>query len=466
MFSTISFGIDADASGWVAVRAVRRWGRLVTDTVGAVVSAGTADGEVLNRLRAAIARVPPVRRTVTAAAPAAETIVRRIVAPNMGPARARKVLISLLDVQLPFRIEECAVALPHLRRVDDGTEALAAAIRRDALDQRRTELAAMGVGPTALDVEAIAVWDSARREFGEPGPGEMRMAVHATPARWVCAFGGTAGLDGAVTVREPPLDAGDAGAWNNTDVILRTAMAGRVVERENWIWIGRPADRVAQWARTMAERRSGGTTTTRVLISAQPEIALARTLALRALEGELRRTNLLAADDIPADVRRARDTAAVLAAGGLIAASVVLLGVETRRISALAQREQDLTAQLERRAREVGGLARVQRGLEVRMAREAVERRLAALAPLDRLFQPPPTATLAGLLRLAGQAQIHLEVVELSDRAVRLEGSAPDRDSARRPEEFLRMLGYEAKTEAGPARPDGRTPFVVEGTRR
>lgn len=464
MFSTISFGIDADASGWVAVRAERRWGRVVSETVGAVDADATAGGADFAELCAAISRVSPVRRAVTAAAPAAETIVRRMVAPKMGPARARKVLVSLLDAQLPFRIEDCAVVVSEWRRVGDGTEALAAVIRREALDRRLAELAAMGVAPTALDVEAIAAWDSACREFGEPAPGETRMVVHATLERWVCAVGGDTGLEGAVTVREPPAEAHDAGAWNRADLIFRTASAGRCVERECWIWMGRPAERVALWSQTMAERRGLGLAG-RVLISREPETALARTLALRAVEGKLRQTNLLTRDKLPVDVRRARDRVAVLAAGGLIAASVMLVGVEARRISALAQRERDWAAQLERRAREVGGLGRVQRGLEVRMARESVERQLAALAPLDRLFQPPQTASLAGLLRLAGPAQIHLEVVELSDRAVRLEGSAPDRDAARRPEEFLRMLGYEAKTEAGPARPDGRTPFVVEGTR-
>ncbi|MCX7817654.1 MAG: hypothetical protein N2652_00310 [Kiritimatiellae bacterium] len=463
MFSGVSFGVDTDASGWAVVRACRRWGRVVTQTIAASAR-GEEAADCARRLREALSGVPAARCEVAAAAPAAETIVRRVEVPGASPARARAVVGSLLDVQLPFRIEDCAVAVPELRRKDGGTSALAAVIPREALARRCEALVALGVRPTVLDVEGLAVWEAALREAGEPAMGELRVAVHATASRWVCAFGSVKGLEGVVTVREPPGEEGSAG-WERVDVMLRSAVANQPREREFWVWCGRPAGTVQRWAQTMAARRRG-TAEEYGRVLADPELALARTLALRALEGMSRCANLLGEDELPAEVRRAKNVAALLACGGLAISSVAALGVEAWRLSAISSRERDLATVVARRAREVGGLSRVQPGLEVRMAREAVERRLEALRPLDRLFQPPQTAVLAGLLRVASEAEIHLETVDLSDQTVRVEGTVPDREAARRMADFFRMLGLVPKMEFGPSLSDGRVPFVMEGGRR
>lgn len=463
MFSKISFGIDADAAGVVTVRAQRQWGVVVAEKLPASSVMGPTTPELADCLRKTLSRVAPARRLVTAAAPAADTIVRRIRVPGVTRTRARKVLPSLLDVQLPFRVEDCAVVVPELRPRRNGVEALASAIHRDALARRRAELAAIGVLPTALDVEGLAVWDAARREFGDPTPAETRAVIHATPVRWVCAFGGADGLDGVVVVRDPPADESSV-TWSRAAQIIGSAVATRSGERQIWIWSGRPADTVVRWAQSMAQQR-GHMATRHTVISAEPEIMLARALALRALEGAVGAANLLDEDELPPDVRRARDVIAILAAGGLSTASLMLVGVEAWRLSALARCERQLEDFVARQAREVAGLVRVQRGLEVRMAREVIERRLAALSPLDRLFQPSQTTVLAGLLRLATMMQIRLEVIELSDRQARIEGDAPDRDAARRVDDFLRMLGFKPKTEVGAVRPDGRVPFISEAIR-
>ena len=100
------------------------------------------------------------------------------------------------------------------------------------------------------------------------------------------------------------------------------------------------------------------------------------------------------------------------------------------------------------------------------MARDAVARRTAALAPVARLFEPSAVPGLAGMLRLARNAGLTFEVVELADDAVRVEGTSPDRDACGRIEDFLRLQGYRTRSRRNDEAVDGRVPFTIEGDRK
>ncbi len=100
---SVAFGIDFSASKSVIVRAVGRGRRVRFEALPAL----------------------PEQVECAAALPTYECFARRIVAPLASAEKARKVLPSLLDVQLPFPIEKCVSLFPEVIAAGAHSDALA-----------------------------------------------------------------------------------------------------------------------------------------------------------------------------------------------------------------------------------------------------------------------------------------------------------------------------------------------------
>ncbi len=458
MRTRISYGVDIGAHGGVCVRAVRDWrGRVQTTLLH------RADGGIAEAIRSDLR--PGRAALVCAAVPATDTALRRLKVPFASRRRARKVLPSLLDVQLPFRLEDAVAAFPEVRLDGGNVVGLGVACPLDAAWRRLEDLAAKGLDPEILDCEALAAWESAARE-GPPADGAARIVVHATPERWLLAIGDARGLETVLTLRNPPPD-DNAIPGEGEPTALRRLRAAAVVARGEagraveWAWLGRPAAYVARWRdRAMGEPALAG----RLVPVEAPEAALARALAVRALEGSAWAANLRRGRLAHRGWMRCQQREAVRAAAALLAAAALVASVGAVHRWRLGREEAALRDRLAREAARLGGLARVQPGFEVRMAREAVERSRAEWAPVERLFQPGPAAVLAGLLRAATQAGASFHTVEITDRVVNIEGSGPSRDSPRALGDLLRLLGREVRlvTSEAPS-PEGRWSFTLEG---
>lgn len=99
------------------------------------------------------------------------------------------------------------------------------------------------------------------------------------------------------------------------------------------------------------------------------------------------------------------------------------------------------------------------------MVREAVAHRIESLSPLDGYFQPSQAARLAGLLRVAAPVGISLEVVDLSDASVRIQGLSPNPDACRRVDDYLRLQGYRTHLDSKVQEEGGAVTFTIEGNR-
>lgn len=470
MRGLVIYGLDAEPSGWIAARASRSWLRRVRAAAGEADPVPAVDAATRLLADMTAAAGGGGRTFVAAAMPSGDCVVRRIDVPLASERRARRVLPSLLDVRMPFRLEDSAFAFMDFRPRADGLSALAIAAPLDAVRRRLDYLASFGVDPAILDPEAVALWWVAESEFGATAPGEARIVAHATPDRWVLAIGDAAGMSNAATLREIPNR--DPSQPAHTGALIarlrqaaRTLTSGSAPRPIEWIWTGWPAPLLAAW-KAAVEPALGAEGDYRFTTSAEPAMALARALARRAMVGAGWASNLRAGELVHRGVEAQRRRAIGRAAAALLTASAVWGGVETYRIVQLDRAVAAMEVEVAREARRIGGLSRVQAGLEVRMARDGVERRLAAQAPLDRLFQPSQTAKLAGLLRAAGQWDVHLQVVDLSDRSVRIEGTAPDGDAARRLAGVLKVLGVPSKlTEADVDAASGRVAFTLESDR-
>lgn len=460
-----SYGIDVGDGCTAVVRAVRSPRGPVFATVysGRGSAAEDARQAAASEVALAAARRMSV---VSAAMPARESVVRRLTVPMSSIARARRVLPSLLDVRLPFRLEDCAHAFPEVRRTADGrVGALAVAAPRAAVERRLAALKEAGFDPMILDAEAPALWARAQAEH-PAGGGGIRVVACLAPDRLVLAVGRGPDLESVVTLREGlGPEAPDAAGGDRSAMLQRARQVLGTEGSAEWIWTGPSVDGAPETV-ALFERDLGAGTEVRWIRATEPATFLARALAARALMPDVASCNLRAGDLAHSGFASWGLAAGRRAAVACAAAGLALVALQTSLAAWTSGREADAQRRLEAEARRVGRLASVQRGQELRMAKEAVARRNAALAPVARLFEASAVPKLAGMLRLARSAGLTIEVVEIADDAVRVEGTAPDRDASGRIEDFLRLQGYRARGRPSNEAVDGRVPFTIEGDRK
>ncbi len=139
------YGLDGEGDKAVAVRAVRRG--LGWDFIPATLD------EVRHAPRARVAVM--LRQK--------DSLLRPIRAPFGDLRKARRVLLSLLDMQLPFPVESCAVAVAELRSEGGETRGWAALARTEEITRVLAAWREAGVDPETLDQESLALWSEARR---------------------------------------------------------------------------------------------------------------------------------------------------------------------------------------------------------------------------------------------------------------------------------------------------------------
>ena len=193
--------------------------------------------------------------------------------------------------------------------------------------------------------------------------------------------------------------------------------------------------------------------------------AASRALATRGLRGGPLACNLRTGALQQPDLARwiARRADGVSAA--CVAAGLALAAVGAGWTYGLDGRVDAANRAVENAAKEIGRLTRVQPGLEVRMARESVRKRLEEEAALARAFQPGASGRLAGVLRVAAQNDLRIDTVELGDSAASVEGSGPNWDVCGRLDAFLKTVGYRTDLQRREAGADERVHFTIKGRR-
>jgi hypothetical protein len=373
-----------------------------------------------------------------------ESLTRWLQAPFPSRSKARKVYRSLLDVQLPFPLDDCAVAfLETARRKGENAEALAVVARAAHVEKRVAFLKGRGADPTVLDQEALALWTQSLLEMpGEPvkrgasANPPVRVVVYAAPDRVTVAAGRGNRFEAAHTAR--PTAADEVGRF----VLTRMAPDAGPVQ---WHWCGPIAENgsdVERLQRDLATSWPGA-----FRIHRDPGAFLARALATRALGAGLLRCNLRTGRFAhPLWVRQAERRAAVTAlllllGGSLLCGVNIAWRVSLERQSA---RTQEAIRQL---AGTLSGVTQPPRGAEVVVAQRAMERELASMAPFRRAFAPSLMATLRAILETAAQSGISCDTISIRENSVSIRGVADDWTQCERLSNRLTGMGYRIKME-------------------
>lgn len=391
---------------------------------------------------------------------ARESLTRWLEAPLASPGKARRIFPSLLDIQLPFAIEDCVYAFLHLEKTPTRhVRALAVAARRQDAGKALERVHACGWDPHGLDHEGLALWTQSLREIPpDPQANAGRRAVlYLGVDRWTLVLGqGTRFLschamrtgDEAQLYRILKAEWGDARADADKTPLL-------------WAWTGPGAaadDIVSDMQQRLAANGPGT-----FVIHENPGAFLARALATRALIPGPYRCNLRSGPLTHPDIReRERKRAAtpawicMVAGIALIAANAAIHTLVRHRESAAEQRFSGLRDTLLGYSLSVTGEDALR---EVRMALDKAkqdERPFARAVTTPSLLEQ-----MLALARYCAEKGMHLETAEIGDEHIVLRGTAPNWPLGEDLAKVVESSGFPVSLKRLSARDDGRIPWII-----
>jgi hypothetical protein len=384
-----------------------------------------------------------------------ESFTRWLTAPIASAKKAEKVFPSLLDVQLPFSVEDCETALLHTVPTPDrtGTRGLVTGARTVDIEKRLAAFSSLGVSPALLDQEGLALWSQMLDESPFAATPALRIIVYLSTDRVTLALGQNDEFLGAHTMRL--LDA------DQIHRLLKSYFP-TPPPLTQWLITGPHAPSLSESGPLLPEslhtRWPGPAKLTR-----DPATFFARALATRALTAGALRCNLRTGRFLhPALAQRQAKRPTQWAVTCLLA-GLVLCAINLAWLVFVTQQTAGLQTIFRSLAIEVtGSPLGIPAGQEVLTARRALEAQTRAMEPFLAAMEAPIAPALKNLLVVAQEEGLSVETLSLSRKNRVLHGTAPKWAQAEATCRRLNTQGWAATLERKDLPPgEDRVAFVI-----
>jgi hypothetical protein len=383
-----------------------------------------------------------------------ECVAQWIEAPFSSIGKARAVMPSLLDLKLPFPLEDCESSFAAYRRTSAGrVRCLAMAARRSDISKRLETLRLTGADPGILDAEGSVLWSRSVKEIpAKPDQdrvlfslqGERCVIVTGRGAEWTEIHG--AKVSDALQIRR----------------VLIAALGEK--KQVEFCWAGPGAADRAMVQRLEADLRF--TWQGQTHFHADPARMGARALAARALEPDTLAGNLRTGAMAHALALSREAGSSGRLAWGLIAASILIILMESAALYVLGAKRTLLDQSFDSTAYGLAGeayrnsKAKGDRALEV--VRRAVAGSMDRDASFRRVFEPSILDRMEKLLNECGRKNMTLESLALTGDSLGLRGKAPAWQTAESLLAVASELGYAAELERKEALAEGKVAFEIK----
>jgi hypothetical protein len=457
------YGLDLSASRLVIIKSTRRrGGKGAEHSLVCDAPPRAAAPEVLESIQSEVSK----GRAVTAAfMPSSESFARWLQTPLASLAKARKVAPSLLDIQLPFPLEECAYDMVRFRKSADGRfDVLAVAARTQDIAARLDLFRRAGIEPMRLDHEALAMWAQGLREI----PVErnaVRVVAFIGDDHSTLAFGRGTDFLSAHSLRA---GTGELEAVNSEPArrfVLRAQQLLRAQVQEpgdqtlQWIWTGPAVSKTFTRALEDGLRPFGDV---RFLAARDPTRFLGRAVAESALEGEPLSCNFRAGPLAHPEETRHRNRQKSRIAAAVLAAGLLLCVLNAGWRVLLARQKEAVQEKLNSLAQQMSQMSRVPKGQEVLVAERAAREQAPLAAPFLEAFEPSMMTVIAGIVGIAHKHNMAVEYLSLKKDAVSIRGAAAEWSQGELLAGLLRARGFTAEIQRQDAGADERVHFTIK----
>jgi len=422
----ICCGVDLSGSDSEAVKARRRGRRIIFEQFKSYKA-----GEAIE--------ICDAKDAVAAALPVALGIVVRVKAPFDSVSKSKKVLSTLLDIQLPFPLEECEYHFAEIKKVRDGVEALGVVARRADIEQRLRKLAQCGVDPHVLDFEGLALWTGLLREQGIKDDGIVRVAVYMRADGGVLAIG--RGLEFVACHR---ITTAAPGAVNHylkaqfNKLGLRSAADTEAVEWYLDCSECCPVEIASELRRHISESWQGEVRD----LSKSPGF-MARELAVRALTSGPLRVNLRSGGYTHPGIARQRDKSVLVTILTVMLAGIVMCAAAAAWQYKISSERQSIRSRFVTKLSSLLGYkVRAQGRQGIIIAQRELENRRTGLSPLLETLKPSLLQDLRRIVGDAAERDVKIGHLVLAQPMIEMTVDCED-SSASRFAADMRKAGYQ-----------------------
>lgn len=391
-----------------------------------------------------------------------ESFTRWLDVPFSSGGKARKVLPTVLDIELPFALEECIYDIVRIVPNNGNTRALAVGARTVDVQARINGYRSAGFDIRVLDQDGLALWEQALSEFPvEASESERpRIVVDLASERSTIVIG-----YGEQFISAHGVGTSDGGRVNR---LLGVALKGRGVGKPRWIFAGsRAVDREAARAFVgIAGEQFDGEPE----LADRPGLFLARAIATRCLNDSSLKTNLRAGvlahpEMLTAMKRKALAPVLLFSMAGLL-----LMGINVAGMTFMRARERSIDRAFNKLASETAGFPVTAKGAHaLAQVRKKVDERSAVMQPLLMAFSRSLTAVIHDVISAGKESGLDFEVVSIDKVAddndggghILIKGTASEWSGCDGLIRILRNSGYKPVIQRSDALANERIPFTI-----
>lgn len=383
-----------------------------------------------------------------------ESVVRRLSAPFKSVSKSLKVMPSILDLELPFPLEDCICEFVGIESdAQEGTSALAVTVQKRDLQARLDALIDLGLDPSSLDSESLALWRQSILEHPVKGNDEKRIVVYLGMDRWTVATGTGKKFHSAHGIRP-----GDSGQFYR--VLMSVADHEEGVQQ--WCWAGPGVEsKEFETLKTELTKGRGGDS----FVHEKPRLFLARALAMGLHHGgtlvcNLRSNNY---EQTAESARRAffsRNRALLVMTAGILA-----LLVSTGVMLFAGAVEKSMSHDFTTLVAKVGGRRVVSSNVRgeqaVAKVKEEVARQLSERAFFISAYDEPLAVGINKIVKSAVGAGLKIATLSMTGDDCLIRGVA---NSWEAPSALLRVLlseGYDVSLERHEQLAEGKVEFTI-----
>jgi len=395
---------------------------------------------------------------------AGESFACWLEAPFPAFQKAVKVLPTLLDVQLPFPLEDCIYSFIEGGRDDavrmaGKTRAIAVAARTAEVQKKIETFSAFGVDPVVLDQEGLAIWTQSLAEVpaGKNSTTAPRVVIYLGVERSTLVIG-----RGTEFVSAHGMGQGNTA---QIDRLLKTQLAaGQGGAGIQWMWAGPGA------ADALLLKKLGDSLYSRwpgsSVVHDKPETFLARAVAGRALLPGPLRCNLRSGPLLHPVIARKAERDVASTALTYLAAGLLLCGINVTWDLAVKHRETALDKEAGALAERLAGSRAVSAkgSTRLKMVRDAMSPRKDKMKPFMRNFEPSLAETIAAMTDLARKNDLNFEILSISRDKINVSGTAGNWKKCESLKDFLKQKGYTVKLDRKESLASERVAFFIAST--
>ncbi len=435
------YGVDLCSTGAVVVLAEKKHGRVVWDMarVNNTALAKAVDGQ-----------------TVTAACVSArDSLTRRLEAPFSSHNKAKRVFPTLLDIQLPFSIEDCQYEFLDYRKTETGTlESLSVAATKDNIYRKISSVKEVGFDPEIIDIEGLAVWSQILHET------EVQDTLAGEQIRVVLILDGDLS---SLTIGRGKHFLNSYGLRRDDyKRVLRLIKAHQTNSDDSvlWFFAGQGADDkkvVTNWKLKLSEQSEQN-----INIVDEPTSFLARALAIRALSTESLKCNLRSGDMTHSHIAghslgvQFKYALLLLITGLLLCVSNLLVQHD------IAERKAEVKYKFKDMVDFLAGYHVTAMGAQaVGIVKNSMVARKADLKPFLQAFEPSLLNVVANIIDVSNKNNLKCESLSLSYNKVSVTGTSAEFDASQELVAMLVRAGYLVSNKRLSATADERVPFSI-----